>query len=93
MTTHSLLQEYFEILQLFLKDDHIRVMHSSFSVNSATITIDSAIDMTIFLYSELHLETHYCIMTIISSMDQSIDVHIVFKMLRNTALTLTTWKS
>lgn len=39
--THSLLQEYIETLQLFLKDETVCVMHSSYSADGAHITIDS----------------------------------------------------
>lgn len=38
----NLLQEYIETLQLFAKDEHTVIMHSSYSPDSAHITIDSS---------------------------------------------------
>lgn len=37
----DLLQEYIATLQLFVKDEHTVIMHSSYSPDSAHITIDS----------------------------------------------------
>lgn len=40
--SHSLLKEYIETLQRFLDDEAVWVMHSSYSPDSAHITIDSS---------------------------------------------------
>lgn len=42
MGAHGLLKEYIDTLQMFLNDETVWVMHSSYNPDSAHITIDSS---------------------------------------------------